>query len=277
MIDCPYGYTMCLECFGYHTCETRINNVGSYSVNKGLEYENKIRRSFRKLSKGRQTIIRRCGKGGFSQHSDDLVLGINNKNYPIELKFDGRAQIGNMNIGYDFNTQEFSFSDNFIDGDVINEVLNNYKSEINELIKWLKFNENISNFRPKFPLNVSVTCQSEREFTDIIKCINVNIDYDTTFISSYYNKKGIDYIQIGKMGLFYLEDNPLELDIPKLTGDIKIELRTCKSGVRTLVEDNIKYNPISLRAQGRLQFRDKSNINFDNEDDIIKFLDKVER
>jgi len=54
---------------------------------------------------------------------------------------------------------------------------------------------------------------------------------DTSFILQHYGKKGIDYIQIGGKGLYYLSSNPANLPVPQLANvGLVVELRPGKGG-----------------------------------------------
>jgi hypothetical protein len=60
---------------------------------------------------------------------------------------------------------------------------------------------------------------------------------DTSFILQHYKSKGVDYIQIGGKGLYYLSANPAGLPVPQLgnTG-LVIEMRPGKSGSKKVID-----------------------------------------
>ena len=49
---------------------------------------------------------------------------------------------------------------------------------------------------------------------------------------SFYRTKGNSYIQIGNRGLFHLGENPLNLPVPELLGNISIEVRLLAAGTK---------------------------------------------
>ena len=94
---------------------------------------------------------------------------------------------------------------------------------------------------------------------------------NTQFIIDHYKDKGIHYMQIGGAGLFYLDRNPANLPVPKLQGEIDIELRAGRSGSKV----NSAGVPMVgglLRAQGRLRFSGLSNFTLDNPESVRNLL-----
>ena len=71
-------------------------------------------------------------------------------------------------------------------------------------------------------------------------------------------------MQIGGAGLFYLDQNPANLPVPKLDGQIEIELRAGRSG-STLNASGVRRVSGLLRAQARLKFKGKSPVSLDNQ------------
>ena len=105
----------------------------------------------------------------------------------------------------------------------------------------------------------------------LLRPINAKIRKDAEFIINHYKKKNIHYIQIGGAGLFYLDRNPANLPVPKLQGEIDIELRAGRSGAKV----NSAGVPMVgglLRAQGRLRFEGSSNFTLDNPDSVRRLL-----
>ena len=98
----------------------------------------------------------------------------------------------------------------------------------------------------------------------MLKPINAKIKKNTQFIIDHYKDKGIHYIQIGGAGLFYLDQNPANLPIPKLEGEIDIELRAGRSGSSLNAAGQRRVSGL-LRAQARLKFKGSSPISLDSE------------
>ena len=90
-------------------------------------------------------------------------------------------------------------------------------------------------------------------------------------IAKAYNRKGVYYIQIGGLGLFYLGKNPLKLPVPKYDGEVNIEFRLGPSGSknRKLSDGTlVKVVGAGYRCQGRLKTTKKSKYSLDNPESI---------
>ena len=70
-------------------------------------------------------------------------------------------------------------------------------------------------------------------------------------------------MQIGGAGLFYLDENPANLPITKLQGDIDVELRAGRSGSTLNAAGQRRVSGL-LRVQGRLKFDGKSPIDLEH-------------
>ena len=79
-------------------------------------------------------------------------------------------------------------------------------------------------------------------------------------------------MQIGGAGLFYLDENPANLPVPKLEGEIDIELRAGRSG-STLNAAGVRRVSGLLRAQARLKFKGESPISLDSPSGIAKLAE----
>ena len=105
----------------------------------------------------------------------------------------------------------------------------------------------------------------------LLKDINTKVITDTSFIEKHYNKKGVYYIQIGGAGLFYLGKNPLKLPVPRLEGEIQVEIRLAYSGTKGTFPDGTETRTAGLRFQGRLRTKGKSPHSIDT----VKGIEKL--
>ena len=123
-----------------------------------------------------------------------------------------------------------------------------------------------------FPSSCEKRVWDEARISGLLKPVNTKVRKDTSFLVEHYSAKGIDYIQIGGAGLFYLKENPANLPIPQLRGQIDIELRAGRSGSRANAQ-GVPYVGASLRAQGRLKFKGRSPYTLDDKQSIINMLE----
>ena len=87
---------------------------------------------------------------------------------------------------------------------------------------------------------------------------------DVQFIFEHYARKNTFYIQIGGSGLFYLANNPANLPVPQLSGNVFIEVRPARSGPPS--------RSVLIRAQARLYSTGTSPFTMDVPDSINKML-----
>ena len=125
-----------------------------------------------------------------------------------------------------------------------------------------------------FPLATTKETWSKLQKEGYLIPLNTKIKRDASFIHEHYSKKNVNYIQIGGSGFFYLKDNPLNLPIPQLTGEIDIEFRPGRSGAKYKEYRNETYGfvGVGLRIQGRLKFKDKSPYTLDDPESIQSML-----
>jgi len=128
----------------------------------------------------------------------------------------------------------------------------------------------------KIPATVEVGKWVAAKKNGLLKPLNVKIKRSTQFIINHYKKKGVNYIQIGGAGLFYLADNPANLPVPRLDGEINIELRPGRSGSK-MRKDGTKVAGVGLRVQGRLQFDGTSPYTLDDPESIRDMLDSINK
>jgi len=207
---------------------------------------------------------------GASAAAADADININGEIYKIEVKLNNKAQMGGTSIRYypmaDDVNQKFSIVSTAVDEDtveLIEQALGDKVDDLNNLLSFLGAKH--------FPLKVEVDRWLEARQAGLLRPLNVKIKRTSKFIVDHYSKKGIDYIQIGGSGLFYLKNNPANLPIPQLEGEINVEIRPGRSGSKTR-KDGVKIAAAGIRVQARLQFDGKSPYSLDNPEQIRQMI-----
>ena len=181
---------------------------------------------------------------------------VDGNNYLLEVKKDADAQMGGTSVRYIDGEFEI-VSDAVDDGtaSLIIAALDPKKDHIERLLAAIGGH--------KFPTTCYKHTWSEAKNKGLLKPINSKIRCGSKFIIDHYEKKGIHYMQIGGSGLFYLDQNPANLPVPKLQGDIDIELRAGRSGSTVNAAGERRVSGL-LRVQGRLKFDGKSPIDLEH-------------
>jgi hypothetical protein len=245
--------------------------------NIGLAYEQLVTKIIRKATgKLKNIAVLKSSGGAFDAHSADLSIRIKNKIVGFEIKANNRAQMGSSSIG--FSEGEFFVK---LDDPSVNAIVENAlykkKPEIEKVLTYFEKNDPAFklNKRKGFPLNVSENSWKEAVTLGHVKSMNSYIKDDVEFVKRHYQKKGINYIQIGGNGLFNVGNNPLHISVPELDGDLIIEFRAVKSGKKTNKTLGVDYSTVILRMVGRLYFSGKSSISLDNLDDCVSLFEKL--
>ena len=226
------------------------------SVGKeGFEYENSVIESLKQA--GLNGYITE-GAGSSSTGADADII-INGKQYLIEVKKDLDAQMGGTSVKY--KDGKFDITSSAVDENTTELIIEALKPKQEDIKSFLNFLN-----QDGFPVNCSKAQWTEAKECGLLKPLNVKIRKDVSFIADIYKSKNIYYIQIGSAGLFYLSENPAKLAIPKLEGEIDIELRAGRSGSKNGMVGG------SLRAQGRLKFKGKSPYTLDDPESIKKLI-----
>ena len=177
--------------------------------------------------------------------------------YLLEVKKDADAQMGGTSVRY--NDGQFEIVSDNVDEKTAALIVTALSSKVTHIERLLA-----AIGGHKFPTTCDKHTWTVAKEKGLLKPINAKIKKNTQFIIDHYKDKGINYIQIGGAGLFYLDKNPANLPIPKLDGEIDIELRAGRSG-STLNAAGVRRVSGLLRAQARLKFKGKSPVSLDNE------------
>jgi hypothetical protein len=223
------------------------------SVNEqGFAYENVVIDAL-KFAGVAGNILEGAGASATGADADFVVDG---NTYLLEVKKDADAQMGGTSVRY--IDGKFEMVSDAVDPgttDLIIAALDKKRDPIERLLAAIG--------GEKFPTTCDKHTWTVAKQKGLLKPINGKIKKNTNFIIDHYKKKGIDYIQIGGAGLFYLDKNPANLPIPKLEGEIDIELRAGRSGSSLNAAGQRRVSGL-LRAQARLKFKGDSPITLDS-------------
>jgi len=219
----------------------------------GFAYENDVIDSL--VSAGiAGSILEGAGASATGADADFVVDG---KTYLLEVKKDADAQMGGTSVRY--NDGEFKIVSDNVDESTAALIISALTPKTPHIEKLLS-----AIGGEKFPTTCDKHIWTQAQQNGLLKPINAKIKKNTQFIIDHYKDKAIHYIQIGGAGLFYLDQNPANLPIPKLEGEIDIELRAGRSGSSLNAAGQRRVSGL-LRAQARLKFKGSSPISLDSE------------
>mgnify|MGYP003115289060 CR=1 FL=1 len=230
------------------------NNTG------GFEYEQKVLDCL-KRSKISGDILSSAGSDSKNPDADFVVGG---ENYLLEIKKDDSAQMGGTSVKY--SNGKFTLVSEHVDSltqSALMAELNTKKTSIDKMLKSLNCTQ--------FPLTCDRDSWTGAKNKGLLKPINGVVKRDLQFLIDHYKNKGVHYIQIGDSGLFYLDENPANLPIPKLEGELNIEIRAGRSGSYS-VNSGAKMVSGGLRIQGRLKVKQSSPFTLDNLNSVKKMI-----
>jgi hypothetical protein len=211
-------------------------------ANKGDLYEASVvtfcRNMKRQLGLSKMTIAQDNGRSKSDPWKPDMILTLDGVRYPFEIKLDYKSQFGSSSFTHDFKVND-DFSLNIKKGETmdddyaeIQEILRGFLNPNKEKIKdtYTKFVENApADKRDMFSFKISDSSLPPEAFEGVAKMVGIE-KFKSDLIAFNYKRKSTHYIQIGGSG-YYMAENPLKLDIPKLDFDINIEIRFKDSGV----------------------------------------------
>jgi hypothetical protein len=218
----------------------------------GFAYENEVIEAL-KTAGIAGNITEGAGASATDADADFIVGG---KRYLLEVKKDPDAQMGGTSVRYD--NGDFEIVSDSVDDNTASLIISALAPKTPHIEKLLS-----AIGGQKFPTTCDKYTWTQAQQKGLLKPINAKIRKNTQFIIDHYKKKGIHYMQIGGAGLFYLDENPANLPIPKLEGEIDIELRAGRSG-SSLNAAGVRRVSGLLRAQARLKFKGSSPISLDS-------------
>jgi hypothetical protein len=164
--------------------------------------------------------------GGSDNTAPDGEFLYKGKIYKVEYKLDMKADFGQSTLDYDKKKNRWYVTGkNTKEGLQIQELMRGAGVEnlINSNQGWKK-----SGIPNKFNVEYRVTKQQAKE--DYEEFPNKYVRIDRNSVNKYYAEKDTYYIQIGNYGLYYMEDNPADLDIPKFLPDLRVRMRLKAGG-----------------------------------------------
>jgi hypothetical protein len=247
-----------------------------------IEYEQKVLQSIVVAQQVLANVhLHAQNTAAFDAHKSDITLTVKDNIVNIEVKMNNKAQMGGTSISYSLDNKDQNFSivskNNNIDSSVqdiiIQAIKEKEKNIINLLHYWKKqepihYHDNVNGIA----CNVTKTAWNNAKQESLLSPIKTTIDLDCSFIHEHYAKKNCHYIQIGKSGFFYMKENPLNLPIPKLEGNLTGEIRLTRNGSKMNKSLNQKTATTAIRLQGRLNFNKISPYTLDNPSHIIELL-----
>ena len=243
---------------------------------KGLDYELKIYKAIQQSGVDFFTPGSKPSAGFSNVGAGDIEGTLNGKPFNIEVKLSPDDQMGGGSFIYDMRSKKFTAAKKMDPADESlllaavqdkTKALDNYIQAARKLDP-VKYHKDISGI----PIKVSKAGRDELKAKGLLKDINTKVITDARFIEKHYNKKGVYYIQIGGAGLFYLGRNIYNLPVPRLKGEIQVEIRLAYSGTKGKFPDGTETRTAGLRFQGRLRTKGKSNHTIDTVKGIQKLF-----
>ena len=222
------------------------------SNTEGFAYENLVVEALRENGVAGEINV----GAGASAADADADFMVNGKRYLLEIKKDADAQMGGTSVRYD--NGEFEIVSESVDKNTASLIMSALAPKTPHIEKLLS-----AIGGEKFPTTCEKYTWTQAQQKGLLKPINAKVRKNTQFIIDHYKDKGIHYIQIGGAGLFYLDENPANLPIPKLEGEIDIELRAGRSGSSLNAAGQRRVSGL-LRAQARLKFEGQSPIDLEH-------------
>ena len=176
--------------------------------------------------------------GGSDNTAPDGEFIYKNKIYKVEYKLDLKADFGQATLDYDKkNKRWYVTGKKTKEGLQIQELMRGAGVEklINSNLGWKK-----SGIPNKFSVeNGKVTRNQAKE--DYEEFSNKYVKIDKNAVNKYYAEKDTFYIQIGKYGLYYMQSNPANLDIPKFQPELRVRMRLKAGGSGLSGNDYYNY------------------------------------
>lgn len=246
-------------------------------TNKGIEYENLVKSIVRTTARNIKGFSLSVKEGGGNDNKlADLYINVKRQRYGVEIKLDSHAPLGQAaKISFDGTQFIIGKSGDFSVDDALGAGLLHALSTKKQAAK--TYIEFIRNSPPKeyhgkiksFPVMCIIDTWNDAKDKGLLKTLNATLKAPMDVVFDYYASKDVYYMQIGKAGFFYLKKNPLNLDIPQLSGSVNIEMRLKSAGRKSRKGLGITVCTGSISASPRLASRNKSKFSLDKKEDLI--------
>ena len=246
------------------------------SGQRGLDYELKIYKAIQQSGVDFFNPGDKPAAGFSNQGAGDIEGKLNGKAFNIEVKLSADDQMGGGSFNYDYKTKKFKPAKPIDPGDLEllqaaaiskTKALDAYIEAARKLHP-TQYHKSIDGI----PIKVAKSARDQLKDAGLLKQINTKVITDTSFIEKHYNKKGVYYIQIGGRGLFYMGKNIYNLPVPRLQGEIQIEVRLGYSGSKVYFPDRTEARTAGLRFIGRLRTKGTSKHSIDTVEGIQKLF-----
>lgn len=256
----------------------------------GLEYEAKVRKAVittlksRSFAKDKRITLKPDTAGGFDSNVVDMYLTLDGKEVPVEIKMDKNAQMAGPSVKINKGSKKYDFSaaGQDLEGDVAGMIIEAVKKKEKPIRNWIKEMKKLEPIELhkqagdyEVPFKTTKEAWEELQGRGLLKPINTKVVYNSKFIHDWYARKNCYYMQIGKMGLFYLKKNPLKLNVPQLKAEIEIFIRLTRSGSGGTKAYPTQRNS-QIRAIANLRGKgSKSNLSLDNPKDVEEIFQQM--
>jgi len=233
----------------------------------GELYEDRVYNIVKSLHPSPFLVVLPKGKTS-DNNSVDLPLQFCGMPLPIELKMKG-AQMGGSSAHYDRATSTFTkLVKDLPDAELILSAAAVKIPALNAYIDAAKELEPSSEITG-MPITLNKSTYTALGRRGLQAEAASEIEHPISFLSNFYNKKRIYYIQIEEHGFFSLGGNPFNFPIPELKGTFNLEFRIGPAGSGASSRRSAGY-----RIQGRLKGLNYSPFSLDDEDVCQALFDK---
>lgn len=199
--------------------------------------------------------------GGSDNTAPDGEFLYKGKPYKVEYKLDMKADFGQATLDHDLKKKKWVITGkNTPESKEIQELMRGAGVEnlINSPKGWKQ-----SGIPNKFRVKDKVTKAQAKEDYEYFG--NKYVKIDSTAVNKYYAKKKTYYIQIGGFGLYYMDDNPADLDIPQFDPNLRVRMRLKAGGSGLNGADYWNYRFVcALQVENAVMKKSK----YDIEDDV---------
>lgn len=216
----------------------KLSELFEVAGHGGVEYEGKVWDVMSSVNIPGFEVVSDRPAGFSNVGSGDVEAVYHGQPFNIEIKKSKTAQMGGGSVRYDARTKTLNPSEALeasADPDDIQLILGAISTKFDAMDAYLKAAKEL--LPPELaekivgvPFTGTKEVRNELTKRGLTRAINAYIDVDSRHIANHYNYKGVYYLQIGEAGLFYLEDNPLQLPIPKFEGGVRVEARLGYAG-----------------------------------------------
>lgn len=235
----------------------------------GFIYESKVIRALGRAGI-RGTVRKPAGANSTAPDADIVVDGVR---YNVEVKMDRGAQMGGSSVRWQYGVVgvEFVTPPDQVIAATINDVMS---SKVDSLIDFVDFVRHVKGNDDfwGWPGKLTRKGWDAARRSGVLAQIQTRIPYDATWITHHYNRKGINYIQIGGAGLFCMGSNPADLPVPQLAGHVVIEIRAARNATYVRKQDRRAVVGSGLRVQARLKASGTSPYTLDSVSSIRSML-----